>query len=263
MEVEGVLEQRVQIDDVQNQKIGLKRKKRSRSRSKERKSRRRSSRSRSRDRRRRSKSKEKRNSKKSSRHRSKSRDRERGERKRSRSKERDRESKGNRTKDSKSLRERTPESFSGDARVTRDYDQEEAGFESIGDIKQEANVDKPNSSNELHKMQDLLTSTNLLGAVKTMMHEGSRVMDISVPKHQYNNSKYFNGASKKMEKGHNPSSSRDPRISRSKVTSPSQTMKEREPHFNGKSRDRKLSPLHEDSRGEAMGTEDMEISNSP
>ena len=33
--------------------------------------------------------------------------------------------------------------------------------------------------------------------------------------------------------------------------------------YNGKSKDGKLSTLHEDTRGEAMGTEDMEISNSP
>lgn len=105
-----------------------------RSRSKDRRSHRRGSRSKSRERRRRSRSKEKSSSKKSSRHRSKSRDRERSERKRSRSKERSRDSRGNYAKEGRSLRERTPE-HKGDARVTRDYDQEEAGFESNGDVK--------------------------------------------------------------------------------------------------------------------------------
>jgi len=70
------------------------------------------------------------------------------------------------------MRERSP-GHASDSRVVRDYDQEEAGFESNGDIK----------------VQD----------------------------HPYN----------------------------------------------GKSKDGKLSTLQEDTRGEAMGTEDMEISNSP
>ena len=100
-----------------------------RSRSKERRSHRRSSRSKSRERRRRSRSKEKSSSKKSSRHRSRSRDRDRRERKRSRSKDGDRDARGGR-----SMRERTPD-HKVDARVIRDYDQEEAGFESSGDIK--------------------------------------------------------------------------------------------------------------------------------
>ena len=104
------------------------------SRSKDRHSRRRSSRSRSRDRKKRSRSKEKSSSKKSSRHRSKSRDRERNERKRSRSKERNRDSRTNSSKDVRSMRERSP-GHASDSRVVRDYDQEEAGFESNGDIK--------------------------------------------------------------------------------------------------------------------------------
>ena len=99
-----------------------------RSRSKERSSRRK--RSRSRERRRRSRSRDKGSSKKSSRHRSKSKDRDRSDRKRSRSREKEREQRGIRSKDHR--RDRTPES---DARVTRDYDQEEAGFESSGDTK--------------------------------------------------------------------------------------------------------------------------------
>jgi len=144
------------------------RRKKSRSRSKERRSHRRSSRSKSRERRRRSRSKEKSSSKKSSRHRSRSRDRDRRERKRSRSKDGDRDARGGR-----SMRERTPD-HKVDARVIRDYDQEEAGFDSSGDIK------------------DL----------------------------DHNN-------------------------------------------YNGKSRDNRLTTVHEDTRGEAMGTEDMEISNSP
>ena len=105
-----------------------------RSRSKDRRSRRRSSRSKSRDRRRRSKSKEKSSSKKSSRHRSRSKDKERSEKKRGRSKERNRESRRSRSKEGRSQRDRTPEHMS-DSRVTRDYDQEEAGFESCGDMK--------------------------------------------------------------------------------------------------------------------------------
>jgi len=70
------------------------------------------------------------------------------------------------------LRERSPD-HKGESRVIRDYDQEEAGFESSGDIKDQ----------------------------------------------EYNN-------------------------------------------YNGKSRDNRLTTVHEDTR-EAMGTEDMEISNSP
>merc|ERR1712226_378999 len=104
-----------------------------------------------------------------SRHRSKSRDRERSERKRSRSKERSRDSRSNYSKDGRSLREKTPEHKG----VTRDYDQEEAGFESNGDVKDQDH--------------------------------------------------------------HN---------------------------YNGKSRDSRLITVNEDTR-EAMGTEDMEISNSP
>jgi len=148
------------------------RKKRSRSRSKERRSHRRGSRSKSRERRKRSRSKDKSSSKKSSRHRSRSRDRDRSDRKRSRSKERDRDTRGNYAKEGRSLRERSPD-HKGESRVIRDYDQEEAGFESSGDIKDQ----------------------------------------------EYNN-------------------------------------------YNGKSRDNRLTTVHEDTR-EAMGTEDMEISNSP
>jgi len=291
------------------------RRKRSRSRSKDRRSHRRGSRSKSRERRRRSRSREKGSSKKSSRHRSKSRDRERSERKRSRSKERSRDSRSNYSKDGRSLREKTPEHKG----VTRDYDQEEAGFESNGDVKRvhkhpniedyfqdkidtsstnllllkstledsgfsnnsnnygrynessnklllnqaikEGNASQQNILNS-SQIPDLLSSSNVVGAELGVGYEELRVTDINLT-NQYNNMKYYNGGGKKMDKENHRCSSRDPRLMKSNMISTPVKFEDQDHHnYNGKSRDSRLITVNEDTR-EAMGTEDMEISNSP
>jgi len=133
------------------------------------------------------------------------------------------------------LRERSPD-HKGESRVIRDYDQEEAGFESSGDIKKE-NVNKSLDSESLSHTKSIgnsqtpyfLSPSNVASVKIETGYDGSHVMDMNI-------------------------SNQDNKINYCKDQEYN--------NYNGKSRDNRLTTVHEDTR-EAMGTEDMEISNSP
>jgi len=84
-------------------------------------------------------------------------------------------------------------------------------------------------------------------------YDGSHVMNMNHTNHD-NNINY----SKDQEYRY----SRDPRLTKNTNISAIKTEDQDYNSYNGKSRDNRLTTVHEDTR-EAMGTEDMEISNSP